>query len=102
MRKKPMAQIDYTDYIAKKLASQGYTSKAASMVAAEIVKVDNGLNPLVEKWLNGEEVDCESHGYSIFGLMKSRGMTYPAALLTIDWLIKEPEKALESLTKGNR
>lgn len=27
-------------------------------------------------------------------------MTYPAALLTIDWLIKEPEKAKKSLEKG--
>jgi len=27
-------------------------------------------------------------------------MTYPAALLTMDWLIKEPEQALKSLEKG--
>lgn len=95
-----MAQIDYTDFIAKKLASQGYNSKASSMVAAEIVKVDSRLDPLVEKWLNGKNEDYESQGYSIFGLMKSRNMTYPAALLTIDWLIKEPEKATESIKRG--
>jgi hypothetical protein len=29
--------------------------------------------------------------------MKERSMTYPAALLTIDWIIKEPDKALKSL-----
>lgn len=97
-----MAQIDSTDFIAKKLASQGYNSKTASMVTAEIVKVDNRLNPLVEKWLDGEEEDYTSQGYSIFGLMKSRGMTYPAALLTIDWLIKQPDAAKKSLEKGNK
>ena len=30
------------------------------------------------------------------------GMTYPAALLTMDWLIKEPEKAIESINRGIR
>lgn len=97
-----MTHIDYKDFVAKKLTSQGYNSKAASMVAMEIVKVDNRLNPLVEKWLKGEEDDFKSHGYSIFGLMKSRSMTYPAALLTIDWLIKEPEAAKKSLERGKK
>jgi len=27
-------------------------------------------------------------------------MTYPAALLTIDWLIKEPERAMRSINRG--
>ena len=95
-----MPQIDYKNFIEKKLTSQGYNNKAASMVATEIVKVDCQLIPLVERWKNGDEEDYESHGYSIFGLMKSRNMTYPAALLTIDWLIKEPEAAMKSLEKG--
>jgi hypothetical protein len=29
--------------------------------------------------------------------MEKQRMTYPAALLTIDWLIKEPNKAKEAL-----
>lgn len=97
-----MAQIDYTDFITKKLTSQGYNSKAASMVATEIVKVDNQLKPLVERWMNGVEEDYESHGYSILGLMKARSMTYPAALLTIDWLIKDHENAIKSIERGIR
>ena len=95
-----MAQIDYKDFIAKKLTSQGYNSKTASMVATEIVNVDSRLNLLVKRWMNGEEEDFESHGYSIWGLMKARSMTYPAALLTIDWLIKDPENAKKSLERG--
>lgn len=97
-----MPHIDYTDYIKNKLIKQGYDSKPASMVAHEIINVDLLLQPVVDSWLSGEETDYSSHGYSIKGLMKSRGMTYPAALLTIDWLIKEPKKAIESLKKGNR
>jgi hypothetical protein len=29
-------------------------------------------------------------------------MKYPAALLTMDWLLKEPQKAKESLRRGLR
>lgn len=97
-----MPQTDYTDVFAKKLTEQGYQSKMAEMVAKELMNVDNSLSMLVVNWLKDEITDFESHGYSITGLMKDRNMTYPAALLTIDWLIKEPEKALESLTNGYR
>lgn len=90
------------NHIVDLLTKQGYNDKAASMAATELVKVCPMLQPLVERWLNGEEVDMESNGYSIHGLMKSRRMTYPAALLTIDWLIQEPQKAKKSLEKGNR
>lgn len=97
-----MAHIDYTEYIQNKLKAQGYPEKASSIVAIELTKVDDTLKTLVEKWLKGNEDDYESQGYSIKTLMKSRNMTYPAALLTIDWLIKEPVAALKSLSKGNR
>ncbi len=90
------------DIIETKLKEQGYDSKSASLVAAELLKVDCSLNSLVEDWLNDKQTDFEAQGYTISGLMKSRGMTYPAALLTIDWLIKEPEKAINSLKRGVR
>lgn len=95
-----MAHIDYNNYIKNKLQKEGYPNKASAMVALELSNVDNRLIPLVEKWLDDNEEDYESQGYSIFGLMKSRRMTYPAALLTIDWLIKEPEAAKKSINKG--
>lgn len=95
-----MTQTDYTEIFAKKLTEQGYQSKMAEMVAKELMNVDNSLSMHVVSWLKDECEDFESHGYSITGLMKERNMTYPAALLTIDWLIKDPESAKKSLTRG--
>ena len=97
-----MAQIDYTDIFAKKLTEQGYQSKMAEMVAKELMNIDNSLSMHVVSWLKDECADFESHGYSIAGLMKERNMTYPAALLTIDWLIKDPENAKKSLEQRIR
>ena len=42
-------------------------------------------------------------GYnSIFQLQMERQMTYPAALLTMEWLINEPKIALKSLKRKIR
>lgn len=86
--------------ITRKLLGQGLDTRSASMVATELTKVSPSLQKLVRKWIAGEQLDYSSNGYSVFGLMKSRRMTYPAALLTIDWIIKEPDKAIASLKKG--
>lgn len=88
--------------ILEKLQGIGYNPKTADIVANELMKVSPKLLSCVNEWLSGDEVDHECNGYSIKSLMDSRQMTYPAALLTIDWLIKEPEKAKKSLEKGNR
>ena len=46
--------------------------------------------------------DYASGEYSIKKLMEERGMTYPATLLTMDWLVKESEAAMGSLNRGVR
>ncbi len=89
-----MDHSDYTDQITKRLINQGYEIKPASLAAHELTKVDDSIWPLVEGWLVGKEADYSVQEYAISKLMKTRGMTYPAALLTIDWFIKEPDAAL--------
>lgn len=91
-----------TNNIIDKLISQGYNHTNAKIVADELLKVSLLLKPYLKGWLNGIETDYTCYGYSIIGLMNTRRMTYPAALLTIDWLIKEPEQAKKSIEKGVR
>lgn len=43
----------------------------------------------------------ETEGYSVQQLMTERGMNPIAALLTIGWLMQEPEIAKASLKKGS-
>lgn len=88
--------------IIKKLTDDGYDNRMAYMVASELILVDGALIPFLIKWMNGEEENFEVEGYSIRDLMHSRNMTYPAALLTLDWLVKDPQKAIESLKRGRR
>ena len=82
------------------LLRHGYSKEAATLVASELIQIAPPLENHVKEWMEGRTPDFESLDYSISGLMVSRQMTYPAALLTMDWLLKEPTKAIESLKKG--
>lgn len=74
---------------------EGYTEKRAVLLASECQNMSEELMPLFEKWLQDASLmeDFTTHGYSLLNMMHQRGMNYLAALLDVDWLIKEPEKA---------
>lgn len=84
------------------LMQRGYTQRNASLVAEEMVNIVPQLQQYLESWLMDKSY-CENYEVGEFSLKKlqeERRMNYPAALLTLDWLIKEPEAALRSLNRG--
>lgn len=90
------------DYIYNVLLGRGYDKKSAQLVAVELIDLSQPLDAYLAKWMQDESdtQDYSLHGYSIKELMEERNMAYPAALLTIDWLIKEPDAAIASLKRG--
>lgn len=83
------------------LAMRGYTAKQAVTVTAELEKIDWQLQKGLQIWLAEEkETDYLIEGVKLSELKRKFGMTYPAALLTMDWLIKEPELAMKSINRG--
>ncbi|WP_270491396.1 hypothetical protein [Bacteroides finegoldii] len=91
-----------TTYIYNILIERGYDPHSARLVSAELIHLSQPLSGFLETWIKNisEEGDLEINSYSLSRLRRERNMTYPAALLTMDWLIKEPEQALKSLEKG--
>lgn len=80
----------------------GYTSHEADMLADDLCKLQPELVPLLERWIC-EGIECDStmfYGYSIDTLCSSSKMNFIAALLTLDWLLREPEKALPIIQSG--
>ena len=92
------------ELVYKTLLERGYDEKAARMVLPDLLGLSEPLKSLLKAWLENEkqQSDYAIAGFSVSEMQKERGMNYPAALLTIDWLIKEPENAKKSLTKGLR
>lgn len=89
--------------ITKTLIERGYPENAAKIVAEKLATLSTDeLKKALAEWLsNSSEPLISSHGYSTKSLMdRNPGMTYPAALLTIDWLEREPDKAKTIIEKG--
>lgn len=85
------------------LIQRGYDEKKATGVADNLLKVSDCLKEAVEKWIADEtETDFEVQNYSILELKEKFNMTYPAALLSIDWIIKDPIVAIKCIEKGIR
>lgn len=74
---------------------EGYTQKRAILLMKECQNMSKELIPLFDKWLHeaSAKEDFTTQGYSLLTMMQQRKMHYLAALLDVDWLIKEPEKA---------
>lgn len=89
------------DEIKNILVARGYTERQALVVASELFQVDDSLQQGLWHWLvSEEETDYTVEGFKLSELKYKFEMTYPAALLTIDWLIKEPERAVKSINRG--
>lgn len=80
----------------------GMGDAEAELMVQELSNVCMELKPLVKAWLETgtEEDDTLYHGYSINSLKRDYGMYFTGAVLTLDWLIREPEKAKAVLTIG--
>ena len=82
------------------LIERGYSERLAISVSKELLSLNENLSPLFNDWLdNGKETDYSVGDFSISALMTQRGLKYPAAILTMDWIIKEPEVAIPLVSK---
>lgn len=88
----------------KTLIERGYPEKIAIKTSENLSRMAPELREALTEWMESEKCpDIEEAGYSTSSLMsRFKGMTYPAALLTIDWLKREPQKATEMIEKGIR
>ena len=84
------------------VAEFGYPPHAAQAVAEKVVALTPIVRPAFEQWwTNGRLPTLAVADYSAERLMREHGMNPVAALLTLDWLVREPEKASASLRKGH-
>lgn len=87
--------------IKQMLLERGYAGKQVNTVINDLMAMDESLKEGFSLWIETEkETDCTIKGITLSELKKKFGMTYPAALLTMDWIIKEPEEAIESINYG--
>lgn len=86
------------------LLSRGCPANQVKTISKKIEELSDQLKPAMHEWLKKEAMPVvEIDGYTTASLMeKFKGMQYPAALLLLDWLIKEPQTAKKAINKGIR
>lgn len=79
-----------------------YSEQEACMLCNDLDNLDQTLVPVLSRWIkNGNCSDSTEYcGYSINSLCMEFEMNFIAALLTLDWIIKDPEQAIPALQSG--
>ena len=80
-----------------------YSDHVANITADDLLKIQPQLQPALQTWLDTRDiVNVEVLGFSIKQLMEQRDYTFPSALISMDWLLTDPEIAREELTSEIR
>ncbi|NDV59086.1 hypothetical protein [Bacteroides sp. 519] len=84
------------------LTARGYTEKQAKILGESLSKIDASLKNGLDKWLEDVSIekDFSIHGITLSEIKKKFNMTYIAALLSMDWVIREPDRAVKSINNG--
>lgn len=90
-----------TKEIVKYLEAQGVpkdqTEELAQMLEKANPMIYNAFKAHIKE---GNDPDLCIEGYTCKGLMKELGLSITGALLTMDWLIREPENAKKAIKEG--
>lgn len=79
-----------------------YSLQKAGLLWNELAQMDEALFSVLLRWLDsGDGSDqVQYEGYCVDSLCEDYGMNIISALLTLDWVIKEPEQAVSALREG--
>lgn len=82
----------------------GCDDAKAAYTENKLLQIDESLKPILEEWLQDDEVSSDAmfHGYSINMLMGRYRMKFTGAILTLDWIVKDPASAEKALKYGIR
>lgn len=91
------------EHIKDILLKRGYSQSGAETASTDLIQINQILRPCLEEWLvNGSEIDYSIDEFSITGLMQKYNLKYPAALLSINWILNDPQTAIPAIKKGIR
>lgn len=94
-----MDREELTSRLAKEY---GYPPDGARLIAKRLTVSAPSVQEAFRTWsISGAIPDLAVDGYTVPLLMEQHGMNPIAALLTLDWLLREPDRASDSLRKGH-
>lgn len=97
-----MKSVSFEEFcITLQKRDEAYAGKDLQSLYNAIMKSVPEVQEAIGTWLDtGETRVLESHGTTSDMLMNQYSINYCAAVLTIDWIIREPQKALVAIARG--
>jgi hypothetical protein len=95
-------KFDPNDYLPRLQNELGYSSAEAEFAILDLSDADELIQKEFLNWWNtGQVSELMIEGYTVERLNAEHSMNPIAAFLTLDWLLKEPDVALKSLSHGH-
>jgi len=89
------------DEIEVRLKNEGYNNDEIEQVLKSLEELSTDLIPVFDAWWkNTTYPQTDVEGYTFSGLIKTYKMHPIAALLTLDWLYKDPFNAKKAVEYG--
>ena len=91
-----------SDELLKRLVDEfEYPAPRAESARKKLLELQPELRPAFERWWQtGEVPEVEIEEYTLDRLMIEFGMNPIAAFLSLDWLIRQPQQARQTLDRG--
>ena len=78
-----------------------YTKAETKAVISEVAELEPQIQGALVQWMETRKLpDLEIQGFTVDFLMQISDCTPISALLTLDWLLKEPKVALAAIKEG--
>jgi hypothetical protein len=79
----------------------GYPKEHAPIVAAKLLHLQPQLRLEFELWWkDGALPTLNAEGYTVERLVREHHLKPMAAILTLDWIMREPARAIEAIREG--
>ena len=90
------------DIVNRLIVEFDYPEYGAVIAARKLLHLQGSIRLLfIDWWFQGKKPSLDVEGYTFESLTESYKMNPIAAFLTLDWLIREPERAKGSLRRGH-
>lgn len=89
------------DNIIMILCAQDYPDYMLAQTADKVERMDKEIMAAFEEWVDCNVIpSIEIEGWNYNKLVETFKMRPVAAFLALDWLMRDPEKAIKALNKG--
>jgi len=94
--------MDKSSLVARLMAEHGYPARGAELIAEQVLVATPAVRQAFAHWWEtGDLPELSVEGYTAQRLIAEHGMNPVAAILTLDWIARDPTNAMAAVRRGH-